>query len=193
MVQNGRLIVHAPVPQGGRPNTRAAPVACAELDYTDEQSLEALLCSTRPELSHGQDATSSAASTSSDSNQGFDLVLGSDVIFSETHAALAGGLKRLIRQPDGLGILCLADRRVGTEAFLRACSEEHDLDVELKPFSAAAVSLAIEETGEDELGQDEVGSGERGHTLYFVRHREAGAKRSGAEGVACYEDSSHPL
>jgi hypothetical protein len=84
---------------GGRPAVRpaaAAAVAVGQLNYCD--------------LSERESAAVVGCAP-------FDLVVGSDVVFSESHAALADALRRLIRAPHGRGLLCLADGRVVSQPF----------------------------------------------------------------------------
>ena len=117
------------------------------------------------ELDYGpQNCASSSSALAPHPAERFQLVVGSDVIFSETHAALATALAMLIAD-DGQCVLCLADKRVGTEGFLKGCEREA-LAVRIVPITAEMLSVAQEETGDDELGT------ERPHSLYFIRHAE---------------------
>ena len=117
------------------------------------------------ELDYGpQNCASSSSALAPHPAERFQLVVGSDVIFSETHAALATALAMLIAD-DGQCVLCLADKRVGTEGFLKGCEREA-LTVRIVPITAEMLSVAQEETGDDELGT------ERPHSLYFIRHAE---------------------
>ena len=60
------------------------------------------------------------------------------------------------------GVLCLADKRVGVQGFLRVCGEE-GLEVEVVPIVDQMLEQAQDETDDEDLGT------ERPHSLYFVR------------------------
>ena len=98
----------------------------------------------------------------------FDLVVGSDVIFSETHASLAAALGRLLAKPDGRAVLCLADGRVGTAGFLAGCGAE-GLAVRVAPITPAMLARARAETEDEDLGSEAMGREANTHSLYSVR------------------------
>jgi predicted nicotinamide N-methyase len=115
------------------------------------------------ELDYGpSDALSSARLLAPTDRFKFDLVVGSDTVFSETHASLGIALGNLIAKPDGQAVLCLADKRTGLGAFLKTCAKE-GLSVDVVPIDEGMLAVAQDETDDEDLGEA------RSHSLYFVR------------------------
>ena len=133
-----------------RAGTPGCEIAVAELDYGP------------------QHAVASSEALTKGGQARYDLVVGSDVVFSETHAALSTALSRLMAMPDGRAVLCLADKRVGIAAFLRGCEAEGFL-VGVQPITPEMLAQARLETDDDDLGSEAMGKEVNTHSLYHVR------------------------
>jgi predicted nicotinamide N-methyase len=140
-------------------------MSVCELDYGPqdvESSCAALIAATG---STTEAETAAGAETEAAAGGPFDLIVGSDTIFSETHKSLGIALSRLIAKPSGQAVLCLADKRVGIGGFLAVCEAE-GLAVEVKPIDETMRHVAAEETEDDDLGT------ERPHSLYYISWRD---------------------
>ena len=130
--------------------THGCEIAVAELDYGPQH-----VVASSEALTKGGQAR-------------YDLVVGSDVIFSETHASLSTALSRLMAMPDGRAVLCLADNRVGIAGFLHGC-EAAGLLVDVQPITPEMLARARVETDDDDLGSEAMGKEVNTHSIYNVR------------------------
>jgi predicted nicotinamide N-methyase len=121
------------------------------------------------ELNYGpQHVVASSEALTKGGQARYDFIVGSDVIFSETHASLSVALSKLMALPNGRAVLCLADNRVGIERFLRGCEDE-GLLVSVQPITSEMLAQARVETDDDDLGTEAMGKDVNTHSLYHVR------------------------
>jgi predicted nicotinamide N-methyase len=144
IVLNSHRIIRAEPPHPEKATAMACcGIAVAELDYGPDK------------------AFSSSLALAPTLKRKFDLVVGSDTIFSENHASLGIALANLI-SPTGQAIFCLPDKRKGINGFCKVCAEKSFV-VDIVPIDNVMLAAAQTETDDEDLGE------ERPHSLYFVR------------------------